>query len=142
MRSSPMSKPGVLRNVPNQPGVPPIRCCRIRRGTAMQQTWKMRFLIGLLLFATCRLAIADESASKPQAPQRSIELDDPLEPLSPLKGRSGRDDDRIRALAWFTSARVAEQNQDYPRALRSYQRALRFDPDALAALREIVPLAF
>ncbi len=108
----------------------------------MQQTWKMGLLMGSLLLIFCRLGIADESAGKPQAPQRSIELEDPLEPLSPIKGRSGRDDDRIRALAWFTSARVAEQNQDYPRALRSYQRALRFDPDALAALREIVPLAF
>ena len=56
--------------------------------------------------------------------------------------RGGREDDRIRALALFAAARVAEQKQDYPRALRNYQRAFRFDPDAVPALREIVPLAF
>jgi tetratricopeptide (TPR) repeat protein len=69
-------------------------------------------------------------------------LDDVAEPFVPAHPRSGREEDRVRALALFAAARVAEQKQDYPLALRNYERALRFDPDALPALREIVPLAF
>ncbi len=72
----------------------------------------------------------------------SIELTDPIEPLVPLKQRTGREEDRIRALALFAAGRVAEQQQKYPEALRYYERAYRFDPAATPAIREIVPLAF
>ncbi len=48
----------------------------------------------------------------------------------------------MQALALFAAGRVAEQKQDYQQALRCYERALRLDPDAVPALREIVPLAF
>ncbi|MEX0675874.1 MAG: tetratricopeptide repeat protein [Pirellulales bacterium] len=84
---------------------------------------------------------APQTAGKPPAVE-SLQLDDPLEPFVPLRPRTGREEDHIRALALFAAARVAEQKQDYDTALRSYQRAYRFDPNALAALREIVPLAF
>ena len=63
-------------------------------------------------------------------------LDDVAEPFVPAHPRSGREEDRVRALALFAAARVAEQKQDYPLALRNYERALRFDPDALPALRD------
>ncbi len=69
-------------------------------------------------------------------------FDDPVEPLVPLKPRTHEEQDHVQALALFAAARVAEQKQNYVEALRNYQRAFRFDPDALAALREIVPLAF
>ncbi len=87
------------------------------------------------------------SAEKPAAEipggeAPGTELDDPAEPLVPQRPRSGRDDDRIRALALFAAGRVAEQKQDYPLSLKRYERAFRFDPQAVAALREIVPLAF
>jgi tetratricopeptide (TPR) repeat protein len=72
----------------------------------------------------------------------SVELTDPVESLVPLKKRTGREEDRIRALALFAAGRVAEQQQKYPEALRCYQRAYRFDPAATPAIREIVPLAF
>lgn len=70
------------------------------------------------------------------------ELDDPVAPLEPLAKRTSREDDRIRALAFFAAGRVAEQKQDYVRALRNYERAYRYNPSAVAPLREIVPLAF
>jgi tetratricopeptide (TPR) repeat protein len=72
----------------------------------------------------------------------SLDLDDPVEPLTPLRPRGGRETDRVQAFGLFAAARVAEQKQDYPRSLRLYQRAWRLDPEAALALREIVPLAF
>ena len=98
-----------------------------------------------LVGAPSRAAVGEEPAKKPPAEQAAVEglqLDDPVEPFVPLHPRTGRDEDHIRALALFAAARVAEQKQDYERALRNYQRTFRFDPSALAALREIVPLAF
>ena len=89
-------------------------------------------------------APADAPTAAPEAPPAadSLQLDDPAEPFVPLKPRSAGDEDHIQALALFAAARVAEQKQDYALALRNYQRAFRFDTNALAALREIVPLAF
>lgn len=87
-------------------------------------------------------APAASPSAAPKADGTSIELSDPVEPLAPLKKRTGREEDRVKALALFAAGRVAEQQQKYPEALRYYQRAFRFDPDASAAVKEIVPLAF
>jgi tetratricopeptide (TPR) repeat protein len=116
------------------------------------------FLAGALALASAgsaRAAAADDAAAKaPEAApaaaapekasseQSSDPLDDPAEPFVPLHKRSGRDEDRVRALALFAAGRVAEQKQDYPLALKRYQRAFRSDPTSTAPLREIVPLAF
>lgn len=112
---------------------------------AVRGSWQSIFSAALtiLLAATPQLLLA----AAPQPPDKPavvepLQLDDPVEPLVPLRPRTGREEDHIRALALFAAARVAEQKQDYEAALRNYQRAYRFDPDALAALREIVPLAF
>jgi tetratricopeptide (TPR) repeat protein len=107
----------------------------------MKLNWILLLVVGWL--ACCPwLAVAEEPSAAVAPPQTASELEDPVEALVPLKKRSGRDDDRIRALALYAAARVAEQKQDYPLALQNYQRAFRFDSDALPALREIVPLAF
>ena len=103
------------------------------------KTW---LLAAGLLAALWPSIAAAEPAGDPPPAAGNLELDDPVEPLVPIKKRGAREEDRIRALALFAAARVAEQKQDYPRALRSYQRAFRFDPEAVPALREIVPLAF
>ncbi|MEX2112619.1 MAG: tetratricopeptide repeat protein, partial [Pirellulales bacterium] len=91
-------------------------------------------------------AASEAPATPPQAAQppaeQSIELSDPVEPLAPVKKRTGLEKDRVRALALFAAGRVAEQQQKYPEALRYYQRAFRFDPQASPAIKEIVPLAF
>jgi tetratricopeptide (TPR) repeat protein len=106
----------------------------------MHQTWKMRLLFLALGVLVARPAASDET--KPPVAGQSVELDDPLEVLVPLRPRSSRDTDRVQALALFAAGRVAEQKQELPRALRCYERAYRFDPQAVGALREIVPLAF
>src|SRR5262249_38162854 len=46
------------------------------------------------------------------------------------------------ALAHFSAGRMLQQRQQFKRALREYERALRFDSAAGPALRELVPLAF
>ena len=106
----------------------------------MVSTWKVWLLLAGFLVTLAGGAIADEP--RPVAAGQSDVLDDPVEPIVSSRPRSGRDEDRIRALALFAAARVAEQKQDYPRALRNYERAYRFDPQAVSALREIMPLAF
>ncbi len=95
--------------------------------------------------AAAKVPLATAPLAAPlEAPavERSDELEDPIEPFVPKHARSSRDEDRVRAHALFAAARVAEQKQDYALALRSYERAYRFDPAAVSALREIVPLAF
>jgi len=130
------------------------------------RTTRQPLHLGLLLLAACLLptfawadsapvtpgpAVTPGSANQPgssgqpgQAPATGAasEFEDPVEPLSARHRRTGREEDRVRALALFAAARVAEQKQDFPQALRTYERAFRFDPNALPALREIVPLAF
>lgn len=85
---------------------------------------------------------AEPPAANPVKPAAALELDDPVEPLKPLHARSEADADRVKAQALFGAARMAEQKQDLAGALRLYERAVRYDPDSAAALREIVPLAF
>jgi tetratricopeptide (TPR) repeat protein len=101
-------------------------------------------LVGLLIASGWIFAPAAVAAPEASPAQNSdaSSFDDPVEPFVPLKKRSPREEDHIRALALFATGRVAEQKQNYAEALRSYQRAFRFDPQAVAALREIVPLAF
>lgn len=96
------------------------------------------------LFAPARALWGGEPEAQASAPpaDQPFELDDAPEPFVPLKPRTWHEKDHVRALALFAAGRVAEQKQDYESALRSYERAYRFDPDAVAALREIVPLAF
>jgi tetratricopeptide (TPR) repeat protein len=106
----------------------------------MKLKW-ISLLLGGWMACCSWLTLAAEPLAAAAPPEPS-QLEDPVEKFVPLKGRGGREDDRIRALALFAAARVAEQKQDYPLALRNYQRAFRFDSDAMPALREIVPLAF
>src|SRR5262249_31586961 len=117
---------------------------------SMQRIWKLRMAAVVLTALAAAGSVADQPLGDPVdkdpgAPPKnssSVELDDPIAPLVPLHERSGRDGDRVRALGLFAAGRVAEQKQDYRQALRDYQRALRLDPEAVPALREIVPLAF
>ena len=79
-------------------------------------------------------------ADAPKPPEETaavepLQLVDPLEPFVPLRPRTGREEDHVRALALFAAGRVAEQKQDYELALRNYQRAFRFDSGALAVDR-------
>ena len=93
-----------------------------------------------------------KSADNLPAPSRVIDaaeesapglllLDDSLEPLPPEYRRTEADDDRVEALARFSAGRTLEWNRQYARALRHYQRALRYDPESQAVAESAVRLA-
>jgi tetratricopeptide (TPR) repeat protein len=82
----------------------------------------------------CRADSADPGQPPP------LVLEDPPQPLIPVRPRTEADQDRLDALALFAAARTHEQRQEYAQALRLYQRALRCDPGALAVVRAIIPL--
>ncbi len=69
------------------------------------------------------------------------EIDDPPEPLVPRQPRTEEDADTIESLALFAAGRAAEDREDRLLALRMYERAYRRNPDAIAPLQQIVPLA-
>ncbi|MCE5267650.1 MAG: tetratricopeptide repeat protein [Planctomycetaceae bacterium] len=70
------------------------------------------------------------TATKVPAP---LTLDDVPETLKPRQERTEADRDKVKALALFAAARTHEDRQEYADALRSYQRALRWDPTSTAA---------
>ncbi|MCH7726895.1 MAG: tetratricopeptide repeat protein [Planctomycetes bacterium] len=94
-------------------------------------------LIGVLGVSQAAFA-RDESA----VPIGRLELEDPLEIFIPNQPRSEADEDRIVSSAMFTRARLQFNRREFSKALRNYQRAWRYDPEAVLILREIVPLAF
>ncbi len=73
---------------------------------------------------------------------RAQDLGERAESVQRSTTRSEADEDRLTAVALFSAARMLEQRQDLPAALRRYQRAFRYDSKSAAALREIIPLAF
>lgn len=73
---------------------------------------------------------------------QGLQLEDPLLPHAPQTVRSEAEEDRLHAAALFAAARMLEQKGEMDAALRRYQRAARYDDQALPILREIVPLAF
>jgi tetratricopeptide (TPR) repeat protein len=70
-----------------------------------------------------------------------LALEDVPEILQPVRPRTEAEKDRLHALSLFTTARTLERDKDEARALRLYQRALRYDPEAVTVARAIVPLA-
>jgi tetratricopeptide (TPR) repeat protein len=69
------------------------------------------------------------------------EIDDPLEPLAPRAPRTEEELDEVDALALFAAGRMAEDQDELSEALRLYERAYRRNPEAIAPLKQIVPLA-
>jgi tetratricopeptide (TPR) repeat protein len=74
-------------------------------------------------------------APPPQVHSRAgrLLIDEPPLPLVPQHPRTEADQDRIEALAMFAAGRTYEQRQEYDKALRFYQRALRRDPQPAIA---------
>lgn len=70
-----------------------------------------------------------------------LELTDPLEPISPDRRRTEREEDAIEALARFSAGRALERQGRHAEALRFYQRALRYDPGREMLVRAVVRLA-
>jgi len=69
------------------------------------------------------------------------ELEDPVEPLEPVRGREAADEARIDALAWFSTGRLLQHRGDFQGAFKAYQKAVDRDPAAVAVYRVLVPLA-
>ncbi len=79
---------------------------------------------------------------QPATPLEPIELDDVPEPFKPERPATSSERARTEAVSLFAAGRMKEQHEDYAGALRMYERALRFDPDSLPVLRQIVAVAF
>jgi len=77
-----------------------------------------------------------------QSPPGALILEDTPQPLTPRHTPDPAQADRLEAKKVFAAARLLERHEDYPAALRAYQRAFRLDPDSVAILQEIVGLAF
>ncbi len=87
-------------------------------------------------------AASDKNARPTPAKPAANALDDVPQPLAPKRSRTEKEQNRVEALSLFSLARIHEQKEENAEALRLYQRALRYDPDSLPILREIIPLAF
>jgi tetratricopeptide (TPR) repeat protein len=107
----------------------------------------MRSTIFFTIVAACAFSLLTALAAAPKksaAPGASPSLpqEERPQPLVPKKPRTQAQENRVQAEALLATARTMEQRQESAAALRLFQRALRLDPNALAALQEIVPLAF
>jgi tetratricopeptide (TPR) repeat protein len=69
-------------------------------------------------------------------------LEGPVERLVPKRPLSEADRDRLEATTLFAAGRAHEQREEYAQALRLYQRALRYDPQASGIAQAIVWLAY
>jgi tetratricopeptide (TPR) repeat protein len=88
--------------------------------------------------AICLIALNGAVNSPPAMAQ----VEEPPEPLPAQHRRTEEEEDKLTAGAMFSAGRTLGQRQQFSQALRRYQRALRYDPHALTALRQMMPLAF
>ncbi|MCX7427085.1 MAG: hypothetical protein NTW96_15855, partial [Planctomycetia bacterium] len=126
-----------------------------RRAVAAWLTWLTNGCfpaIGLLLAGSIMGALPGQESpqpppppatpsSAPPAPRPPLSLDDAPEPFVPKTPPTEADADRLHALTLFSTARALEKRDEFPAALRHYERALRYDPGAKTAARQIVLLA-
>ena len=83
---------------------------------------------------------AGHSASPPDE-LKPLVLDELPKPLEPKRERTDLERDKLEALSMFSAARMLELDGELAEALRLYQRALRYDPEAVSIARAIIPLA-
>lgn len=99
----------------------------------------MRSLLILVLLA---------GFASPLAAQSDVPLglgqegEDPPALFVPSQSRGETEQDQLTAASMFAHGRLLYQREKYDAALRRYQRAYRYDPQAVAILGEIVSLAF
>ncbi len=99
--------------------------CRVRRW------WRFSPRLGLtilLLVGLSAVGVLPGVETPPKQPPGAAALDDQPEVLAAKSKRSEAEQDRLDALALFSTARVAEDRGDLPRALRLYERAFGSDP--------------
>jgi len=91
-----------------------------------------------LLPLLCLLTTAAEISPSPPLPD---EFDEPAVRLAPKIPRSEQDQDQVVSAALYAHGRLLLQRRDYAQALRRFQRAWRYDPEAVSILPRIVFLA-
>ena len=95
-------------------------------------------LAGLLAAASGRLAADSTLSANGVAP---LLLDDSPALFAPQQPPTEAQLDRVEAVALFCAGRAHERREAYADALRSYQRALRYDPQSSAIARSIISTA-
>ncbi|MCD4728003.1 MAG: tetratricopeptide repeat protein, partial [Pirellulales bacterium] len=95
--------------------------------------------LSLFMFPLLCLCLTISAAASP-APAPLV-FDDAPELLAPRRPRTEADRDHIEALALWATGRTHQQNKEYAKALRCYQRALRFDPRSPEIVQAIIPVA-
>lgn len=132
--------------------------CRLLVNCDSRRVAILRGLSGLIVFmwATTALqlpaprAVADEPAApvEPQAdaPAQPVRqnrgqlADDEAGPLQPLNPLSVEEQNRLDALAWYSTGRLLEVRTDREGAWRAYEQAIALDPSAVDAYRALVKL--
>ncbi len=91
------------------------------------------------------LAFFIAASEPPVVPADGLEppssFDEPLSPLAPKRLRSEEDAAKLASTAFYAHGRVLLKRRDFSGALRRYQRAWRYHPEAVSILPEIVFLA-
>lgn len=96
-----------------------------------------------MLLTFCALLTGHVDAREPIDPSRfAQEGEEPPALLNTQGDRSEIEQDRLTASSMFTHGRLLYQREKFAEALRRYQRAYRYDPEAVVILGEIVSLAF
>ncbi|MGD9647033.1 MAG: tetratricopeptide repeat protein, partial [Pirellulales bacterium] len=107
-------------------------------------------LVGVFLLAVPTLAVAATPSSTFDSPPTVTDADRPDDttaaydtgPFKPKVPRDETDEERLTALALYSAGRMHEEKEELPQALRMYERASRFDPQAQTPLRDTIRMAF
>ncbi len=94
-------------------------------------SWRVSLLLAMSVPATAAPSLSGEP------PQ----FEEPLEVFLARQGTTETEQDRAIALTFYGMAREAEARDDASKALRWFQRALRYDPHCTAAARAAMRLA-
>lgn len=87
------------------------------------------------------LCLLTTEAAEISPPPLLDQFDEPAVRLAPKIPRSEQDDDHVVSAALYAHGRLLLQRRDYAQALRRFQRAWRYDPEAVSILPRIVFLA-
>ena len=103
-------------------------------------------ILGLVL-SVCGLpsVVSGDESQKPagkSADFRQQVADDVTKPLDAVRKRAPQAKTRLDAMAWFMTGKLLQSRNDLRGALKSYEKAIATDPDAIEVYRELVPLAF
>jgi tetratricopeptide (TPR) repeat protein len=111
----------------------------------------LRFTLGLFAAAAASVgsmiagagsAAGSAAAAEARPMPGAVELDDRPEPLVPKKAGTSADDYKQRSLSYYAAGIMYEEQGNRQEALRHFQKALRYDPEAIAILRQIIDVAW